>query len=181
MASPLTPANRHGNATRDALRRAFLTLLFERRYDRIAICDIAALAGVGRSTFYEHFKGKDDLLVLASEPMLTHLANAASGRGSRAAIRMMLDHLWDQRAFGRTILDSVAAPRMRRMLATMIAERLARECQPGPAIALAAHAAAVGQLAILRMWIGGEIAATPDEVADRLLAFAAMVPGRSAI
>ncbi len=47
--------------TRTRLERAFFHLIKERGYDAVTIQDICASAGVGRSTFYSHFTGKDDL------------------------------------------------------------------------------------------------------------------------
>ena len=49
--------------TREALEGAFIRLILEgRRYDRITIAGLIARAGVGRSTFYEHYRNKDELL-----------------------------------------------------------------------------------------------------------------------
>ena len=55
-------ADRRSARTREALLHVFLDLLFERGYEALSVRDIAARANVGRSTFYEHFAGKDALL-----------------------------------------------------------------------------------------------------------------------
>jgi AcrR family transcriptional regulator len=50
-----------GPHTRAALQHAFKSLLRTRPYESIAVDEICKLANVGRSTFYTHFRSKDDL------------------------------------------------------------------------------------------------------------------------
>jgi AcrR family transcriptional regulator len=47
--------------TRKTLQRALVNLMLEKGYDAITVEDICAEADVGRSTFYAHFTGKEDL------------------------------------------------------------------------------------------------------------------------
>src|SRR5947208_3389919 len=47
--------------TRDALGDALVALMQEKEFASIRVQDVLDRAGVGRSTFYEHFKDKDDL------------------------------------------------------------------------------------------------------------------------
>lgn len=54
--------DRRAVRTRGAIRRAFASLALHRPYDAIRVEDICSEARVGRSTFYAHFAGKDDLL-----------------------------------------------------------------------------------------------------------------------
>ena len=60
MSSPIT--DRRVRRTHDLLRKALLSLLLEKAYDRITVQDILDRADVGRSTFYAHFRDKDELL-----------------------------------------------------------------------------------------------------------------------
>ena len=61
--------------TKKAVRDAFLSLAGEKQYEDIQVQDIAALAEVGRSTFYKHFLDKDDVLVQAMSGPLEVFAN----------------------------------------------------------------------------------------------------------
>lgn len=50
--------------TRELLRKALMELIVERGYDTITVQDITDRANVARTTFYLHFKDKDELLFL---------------------------------------------------------------------------------------------------------------------
>lgn len=49
--------------TRKRLKEALLSLILEKKYERITVQQILDRADVGRSTFYLHYRDKDDLLV----------------------------------------------------------------------------------------------------------------------
>lgn len=58
-----TKTDRRVQRTRRSLHQALMSLILEKRYDKITVQDIIDRADVGRSTFYAHFLDKDDLLV----------------------------------------------------------------------------------------------------------------------
>lgn len=64
--------------TREALYDALVGLIRERDYDAITVADILERADVGRSTFYAHFTGKDDLLAHSLDRLKTLLASVAA-------------------------------------------------------------------------------------------------------
>lgn len=152
--------------TREAVLRAFTELVFERRYETIRTADLIAVAGIGRATFYEHFRGKDEVLLAAMEPILLTLANAAAGRGSKAHVAATLEHVWERRSACRAILTSSAARKIERRLAAMIESRLDEAAAP---TALAAAAAAAAQLAMLRLWVTGEAGCSTGVLALRMI------------
>jgi AcrR family transcriptional regulator len=47
--------------TRETLHKALQSLILRRGYESITVADILAEANIGRSTFYAHFAGKEDL------------------------------------------------------------------------------------------------------------------------
>lgn len=55
--------------TRAMLHDALLSLLGEKSYDAITVEDICHSANVGRSTFYAHYTGKDDLMRSGFRPL----------------------------------------------------------------------------------------------------------------
>ena len=56
-----------------AIREGFATLLSKKRYSEITVQDILDEADVGRSTFYEHFKTKDELLHAVCADIFSHV------------------------------------------------------------------------------------------------------------
>src|SRR5262245_45123225 len=56
-----SPIDRRVARTRAMLHQALLALIMEKGYEAISVADICERADVGRSTFYAHFTGKDDL------------------------------------------------------------------------------------------------------------------------
>ncbi len=129
--------------------------------------DAASSGGVGRSTFYEHFRNKDDVLVAVIDPVFIPLAAAASGRGGRAALRAMLEHVWPQRALARVLFAPPVLAKLQRKLAGMIEARLS-ESGDGPPLALVAMGAAAGQLAMRKMWLTGEASCSAEAFAEHL-------------
>jgi AcrR family transcriptional regulator len=56
--------------TESLLRQALVSLIREKNYDSIVVKEILDRANVGRSTFYSHFRDKDDLLVSGIQHIL---------------------------------------------------------------------------------------------------------------
>lgn len=161
--------------TRAAILDAFVALLLERRYDTIRIADLILAAGVGRATFYEHFRGKNDVLLSAMEPVLLALSTAASGRAARSYVKTMMSHLWERRSTIRTILNSASAVVIQRQLAGMIQRHVERGDPAVPAPSIRATGIAAAQIAMLRSWLAGEASCTADDITDRMMDCARLI------
>lgn len=59
--------DRRVRRTRDLLRSALVSLILEKGYERVTVQDILDRADIGRSTFYAHYRDKDDLLLSGVE------------------------------------------------------------------------------------------------------------------
>ena len=62
--------DRRTQKTQNLLHEALAALIREKSYDSIVVKEILDRANVGRSTFYTHFRDKDDLLVSGIHNML---------------------------------------------------------------------------------------------------------------
>jgi AcrR family transcriptional regulator len=80
-----SPTDRRVRRTRELLRSAFLSLILEKGYDRITVQDILDRADVGRSTFYAHYRDKEDLLHAGFEDIRAALAAERNAREAESA------------------------------------------------------------------------------------------------
>src|SRR5258706_8084711 len=66
----MTTTDRRVQRTREQLQQALIDLVSERRYDALTIQEIVERANVGRTTFYLHYTGKDDLFMSCHEAIV---------------------------------------------------------------------------------------------------------------
>lgn len=132
-----TEPDRRVRRSRDLLHRSLIALILEKGYRQITVQDILDRADVGRSTFYAHYRGKDDLLLASAEEHLrTIFAEREStalddGKHPEPMFRpaLTLFRLVDQ---NRSLYEALVGRRgsdlvvrsTRDMLATMLSERL---------------------------------------------------------
>ena len=89
--------DRRVSRTRRLMLDALMTLIEEQGYEKITVQDILDRADVGRSTFYAHFRDKDELLISWFEHLreLFELQQqdllAARRNGSVPEVNMVLD------------------------------------------------------------------------------------------
>ena len=83
--------------TRHRLEQAALRLLAKQGYRETSVGEIVQLAGTTRTTFYDHFRGKSELIHVAQErkiaPALIHLCERLDSHDplTRGALRSWLD------------------------------------------------------------------------------------------
>src|SRR6266498_5042643 len=108
IAEPRNDSTVHEKRTKDRrvqktealLREALAALIHEKSYDDIVVKEILTRANVGRSTFYTHFRDKDELLLSGIHDMLSS-ARPAGGR--RAPAKPWESLLW----FSLPILEHI--------------------------------------------------------------------------
>lgn len=74
--------DRRVRKTRALLQRALQELILEKGYEAITIQDLLDRADVGRSTFYAHFRDKDDLLLSGFEILHAELDRVMAAAGA---------------------------------------------------------------------------------------------------
>lgn len=117
--------DRRVGRTRAALQQALGELLPEKPYAQITVDDICQKANVGRSTFYAHYRGKEDLQRAAIgdrlENMLAERRRASPGASPTLIV---LEHVREFRRLHRGPLGgrgtTVAMEALRRSLMEMI-------------------------------------------------------------
>jgi len=173
--------DRRARRTRKALLQAFLDLLHERKYRQIRVADIITKADVARSTFYDHFESKDDVLLASMSRIYATLADIVEKNAKPDDLVGLLQHFWDNRQLARDLLAGPSAalgPKHgTRHLASAIQERLVAQCrnkkiEPAVPLWLAAIQLAEGTMALLRDWLTGKAACSPDSLARSMQAAA---------
>ncbi len=108
--------DRRSTRTRVALRHSLIQLIQEKHFDEITVQDIIDRANVGRSTFYAHFRDKEDLLfgdwTRFLEGIVQHIDWANAGKNRFVPIREFFIHLKDVHPFYRALVKSSKIERM---------------------------------------------------------------------
>ncbi|HEY6941536.1 helix-turn-helix domain-containing protein [Dokdonella sp.] len=158
--------------TRTALQKAFIQLFFERGFDEIGIADIAARAGVGRSTLYEHYRGKDELLLDTVRYPFERLAAVVEPDVAAVDVAAAVGHFWDNRANAHSLRRESSRRALARVYGRIVAARLSGRADAGAATARTAAIIAHTHLGVLLGWLAGDIDATPAQLADVLVQMA---------
>lgn len=89
--------DRRVNRTRRLMQEALMALIVEKGYEAITVQDILDRADVGRSTFYAHYRDKDQLLLSGFDRLRTlfeqqqHSLHAGQREGSGPEFNMILE------------------------------------------------------------------------------------------
>ncbi|MEM9257618.1 MAG: TetR/AcrR family transcriptional regulator [Pseudomonadota bacterium] len=153
-------SDRRARRTEQAIFIAFRDLVLSRPYDEIRVADIVERADIGRSTFYAHYRNKDEVLTQSITWLFEVLADAAVGRPDKERLKLVVAHFHEQRHIARAFF----CDRPLRLLTDRLAHLIeARERQP-----LYARALAAAQLEILRSWICGWLVVSQEQVLDAI-------------
>ena len=165
-----SPRDRRVQKTRQALLDAFFTLVLKAPYEDITVRDIVARAGVGRSTLYEHFSGKDAILAASLGGAFAVLADALQPRDNTPALTALLEHFWSNRALAPGIFAGPMRRRTVAVLVRLIEQRLRAEA-PARRTALllptrlAAIQLAEALFAPVAAWLAGQSACSAQRLA----------------
>jgi AcrR family transcriptional regulator len=150
--------DRRVERTRNALMNAFVELLLSQGYATLSVERIAARADVGRSTFYMHFKSREDMLKQALQRPSAPLAAVVDGSITAEALVPQLVHFVEQRRKNRVFFESPVRELWVKCLADMIEPRLAnlsRKRRGSPVLPLAMIAAQIAdaQVSLVSKWL----------------------------
>lgn len=164
--------------TRHALGGALMDLIREKDFDSITVQDVLDRAGVSRSTFYVHYKDKNDLFISDVDGFFEALATMLSRKGDPservAPVREFFAHVREQ----RQLLESLSPDGRlqdvfelgRGHFARGIAQRLS-ELPRGRGISperrkLAGQAYAGALISLLVAWLHRGTPESPEEMDD---------------
>jgi AcrR family transcriptional regulator len=174
-------------SARDRLAEAAFALFAERGYEQTSIDDITERAGLGRTTFFRHYRSKEDVIFPDHELLLAQISerlrtssNSTALVAVSDAVRLVLKHYIAEGDLARrryALTSGVPALRDREIASVARYQRLFREfiadwmgdpAEPAPLRAeLMAAAVVAAHNHVLRRWLRGE---SPDPVAEADLA-----------
>lgn len=166
--------DRRVQRTERLLHEALSALIRDKPYDSIAVKEILHRADVGRSTFYAHFRDKDELLISGIRELLGSAQLENRQRDLLWFSRPFFEHL-DQHRRGsdRTGVagQQVVHERLEQIVADLVAAELKREARSAQAAGaippdlLARHVASTFVL-VLNWWMETDGPMTASEVDD---------------
>jgi AcrR family transcriptional regulator len=177
-ADPLK-TDRRIRRTRERLGDALIALIQEKPLDAITVQEVLDRADVGRSTFYVHYRDKDDLLLSDFDEFLEAMSTLLIRSGDRsdrvAPVRELFAHVADAR---RLYTALVASDRMhdfldlgREHFARAIDRRLAElprsRNMPGETRAATAYALAGALVSLMVWWMDHGSVASAEQMDDR--------------
>jgi AcrR family transcriptional regulator len=116
--------DRRVERTRDNVVSAFRTLLFERGFAAVSVRDVITRANVGRSTFYEHFQNKEEVLHETFAPVLAPLADALAAPRVTESLRFVVQHVVAHRDLVPALLAGPARRVALRLLSDLLEQRI---------------------------------------------------------
>jgi len=178
----LTNLTERGYETQRLLRDVLLSLIVEKGYERVSIKDITARAGIDRTTFYLHFRDKDDLFEKSQRFIVDELMELRSrAAGPFPGISITFEHMahnaeaylaiWRSGGFAASAntFNEYIAQSMLPVLEPMLRENgIADSSLPAP---LAYYLTGALQ-GLARWWLEAGMPKSPEEMARLFLALA---------
>jgi AcrR family transcriptional regulator len=96
--------------TRDTLGDALVALMHEKKFDEITVQDLLDRAGVGRSTFYAHYRDKQDLFLSDVEDFFESFSKSLARQGASTKrvlpVKELFTHIREVREFYSAVVTS---------------------------------------------------------------------------
>jgi AcrR family transcriptional regulator len=155
--------------SRVALVEAFNELLLdENRYSDIRVGDILRKSEVGKSTFYEHFRDKDDLLIQSMAGILSILASTLDEQCDLSRLEGILDHFYQNAPLARGFVNSPSFRQVIRELGKMMEKKLPTDLNTTLPVSLIALQIAEAQFGLVGAWLTSGTASSAQSVAQAM-------------
>ncbi len=174
MAMKMKKPDRRSERSRAALMKAFNDLLLSEGYEEVTVERVAERANVGRSTFYVHYAGKEDILKQSITRPSSHLAILIGRDVTPDMLLAILQHFREQRTRNRVFFVAPVRPLWVKCLAGMIEPRLAavsRHAHGRPVLPLPliARQLAEAQIGLVANWLTGSGGVKAEAIAEALI------------
>lgn len=148
--------DRRVRKTQAALYSAFVSLIVERGYDAISVQDIIDAADVGRTTFYAHFKSKNELLLFGFDRLrgdLLPLLDNDSSKENWNFVEPLLEHARTHFGLYRALLGGNGGRIAETAFQSIVEEMVARELGAAEHSRIATAMLAGALVGAIRSWV----------------------------
>jgi AcrR family transcriptional regulator len=177
--------DRRSVRTRRLLGEALIALLLEKRYDDITVQDILERANIGRSTFYEHYWDKEDLLTSEIERVIDVLDQRLATPSQHAADFLpslaLFQHVQEQQRLFQALLRGqgirqalkrgqglhVVTQAFQDLLCTRVEQRLREQRMmdmPDKLFVVLASYIAGAFMTLMQWWLETDLAWSPERM-----------------
>jgi AcrR family transcriptional regulator len=163
--------DRRVQRTRDALRVAMMDLMVERGWDAIDVQTLCDRANIGRSTFYQHFPNKEELLRSGFAGLRDGLLGQATGNTDQPLgfVTGLLAHVHEHRAVFRALIGRRSGhyvqDRFRELLVDLVCSGLGGDARDWRTDARA-HFLAGALFELLLWWLGSNRPHKPQQIEE---------------
>ena len=171
--------DRRSKRTQHILLDALVALMQKKRYEDITVQDILDRADVGRSTFYSHYRDKEDLM----DSLLVHMMDALGkmkeqqpepGSQRLLPVRELFEHIQENlalfkgvaRGHGLELFAEKGEELWSRKVAVTLQETLPKGHQPTVPIPVISQFVSGTLVMMLRWWLDNKMPYTPNVMDD---------------
>jgi AcrR family transcriptional regulator len=163
--------DRRSQRTRHALSVAFVQLLREKGYSAITVSDLIERADIGRSTFYSHYRAKDDLFVAQLDRVIEVLSHDMPNQGEIPFFPSLglFRHVGEEYELYKAIVWTPGIDLFIKHLQTSLSHRIEQGFQEsgrefGVPIPVMANFIAGSFLTLLKWWLENKMMYSPEEM-----------------
>ena len=166
--------DRRTQRTRHSLTHAMVELVTEKRFDDITVQNLIDRADIGRSTFYTHFRDKEDLFQKNWEGFVDFCAQQIiwekAGKDSFMPIIFLFDHLKDVQPFYQGLVRSRKSDALFKSGTEQLSQRIAEALKtrvphaPSIPIPVLANYLAGELFGLLKWWLDERMPYPPERM-----------------
>jgi AcrR family transcriptional regulator len=167
--------------TKAAIEDAFVQLVLEQGYERVAVEDISDRADLARATFYAHYPNKEAVLLSVSNRLVEDLMRRIAYQGGpwnvvrRDALQTAYKHAAENPDLYRACMSDARTRQAYLSILSRYAEQNFRDRltalgrQPRVPVPVMARGFVGATLAILEAWLAGELEGDVEQLASMAL------------
>lgn len=163
--------DRRSQRTRHALSVAFVQLLKEKGYDALTVRDLIERANIGRSTFYAHYRDKDDLFVHELDRVIEALSNGIPDQDEMPFFPSLglFRHVGEEYELYKALVWTPGIDLLIKHLQTSLSRRIEQGLQKNPTDIeipppILANFIAGSFLTLLKWWLENKMIYSPEQM-----------------